>query len=339
MKERIKKLQKKISVIASGTVVGKKESEGPLGGCFDYVDRSDSFGKGTWEQSEAESQFMALNFALNKGALAPVDLDVLLAGDLINQCTSSAYGLLDVDVPFLGIYGACSTSAEGMLLAALLLESGHFKRAAAVSSSHFCSAERQFRTPLEYGGQRAPTAQWTVTGAGAFILEREPRGNGMVDVTEVLPGKTRNGGIDDPANMGAAMAPAALDTLLCYFRESGKRPGDFDLILTGDLGYEGSEILKDLSKQEGYNSDDVHNDCGLMIYDRKKQDVHAGGSGCGCAATVLGSKVLGQMAEGKYQNVLFMATGALMSVDSLKQGLTIPAIAHLLHLERKEGEK
>jgi stage V sporulation protein AD len=224
-----------------------------------------------------------------------------------------------------------------LLLGTLLIDGGHFQRVGCISSSHFCSAERQFRTPLEYGGQRAPSAQWTVTGAGGFILEKNGNNDVAIDVTEVLAGKTQNGGIDDPSNMGAAMAPAALDTLLSYFRESGRTPSDFDLILTGDLGFEGSEILKELSKEEGYSLEGVHNDCGLLIFDRKKQDVHAGGSGCGCAATVLSSEILPKMLSGRYKNVLFMATGALMSVDSLKQGLTIPAIAHLVHLERREG--
>lgn len=332
MEKRIKTLKEKVGIIACSSVGGKREGEGPIGTDFDYIDRTDRFGKETWEQSEAESQYMALNFALNKIDLSPQDLGVLLAGDLVNQCTSSAYGLLDYDTPFLGIYGACSTCAEGLLLAALLLDGGHFQRAAVVSSSHFCSAERQFRSPLEYGGQRAPTAQWTVTGAGAFLLEREGTVP-LAHITEVLPGKTINGGINDPANMGAAMAPAALDTLLAYFKESGKGPSDFDLILTGDLGHEGSEILRDLSSREGYCIDGIHNDCGLMIYDRHKQDVHAGGSGCGCAATVLASKVIKDLEQGRIKNLLFMATGALMSADSLKQGLTIPAIAHLVHLK------
>ena len=332
MEKRVKRLNNRIMITSAAAVGGKKEGEGPLGVNFDYIDRSDRFGKETWEQSEAESQFLALNFTLNKKKLQAQDLGVLLAGDLINQCTSSAYGLCDYDTPFLGIYGACSTSAEGLLIASILLDSGHFEKAAAVSSSHFCSAERQFRSPVEYGGQRAPTAQWTVTGAGAFLLEKNASEQG-VQVVEVLPGKTQNGGIDDPANMGAAMAPAALDTLLTYFRESKTKPSDFDLILTGDLGYEGSEILKDLSNKEGYCLDGLHNDCGLMIYDRKKQDVHAGGSGCGCAATVLASTILPKLLCGKYRDVLFMATGALMSADSLKQGLTIPAIAHLIHLK------
>lgn len=335
MEQRIKKLKNKISIVSWGSVAGKKEASGPIGTLFDYVDRSDTFGKTTWEQAESESQHLALNFALNKKNYTPEDLGVLLAGDLINQCTGSAYGLLDFDIPFLGIYGACSTCAEGLLIGSLLLESGHFLKAGTISSSHFCSAERQFRTPLEYGGQRAPTAQWTVTGAGAFILEKGSGEECSLDITEVLPGKTQNGGIDDPSNMGAAMAPAAFDTLLTYFKESNKHPCDFDLILTGDLGYEGSEILKELSKKEGVNLDSVHRDCGLMIYDRKEQDVHAGGSGCGCAATVLASKILPEMQSGRLKNILFMATGALMSADSLKQGLTIPAIAHLIHIQRK----
>lgn len=333
MEKRIKELKKQVYITSCAAVGGKKEGEGPLGAYFDYIDRSDRFGKNTWEQSEAESQYMALNFALNKRKCTEKEIGVLLAGDLINQCTCSAYGLLDYDVPFLGIYGACSTCAEGLLLGGLLLDSGHFMKCASVSSSHFCSAERQFRSPIEYGGQRPPTSQWTVTGAGAFLLESGSVDAPLARISHVLPGITQNGGINDPSNMGAAMAPAALDSLLTFFKESQSKPTDFDLILTGDLGYEGSKILRELSSREGYFIDDIHDDCGLMIYERKKQGVHAGGSGCGCAATVLSSKILGELKQGRMKRVLFMATGALMSADSLKQGLTIPAISHIVCLE------
>ena len=329
MEKRIKELKNAVSVASFAAVGGKKESEGPLGRLFDYIDRDDTFGKSTFEQSEAESQALALNFALNKAGLKPEDLGVMIAGDLLNQCAGSDYGLLDFDAPFLGIFGACSTSAEGLLIASLLIDGGHFQNAAVVSSSHFCSAERQFRSPVEYGGQRPPTAQWTVTGSGAFILSN---GGSCVRVKDVLVGKAVDHGIDDQSNMGAAMAPAALDTLTAYFSESGSRPGDFDLILTGDLGFEGSSILRDLLKRSGYPDQGRHNDCGLLIYDRERQDVHAGGSGCGCAASVLASFILPRMARGELRSVLFLATGALLSADSVKQGLTIPSISHLVHL-------
>ncbi len=332
MENRIKRMKNDVYLTSFAAVGGKKEGEGPIGNKFDYIDTSDQFGKDKWEQSEAESQALALNFALNKRKMDPKELGVMLAGDLINQCASSGYGLLNFDAPFLGIFGACSTSAEGLLLAALLLDSGHFQKAAVVSSSHFCSAERQFRSPVEYGGQRPPTAQWTVTGAGAFILERET--SAPVTVSEVVVGKTTDCGIDDPNNMGAAMAPAALDTLQTYFTESHTAPTDFDMILTGDLGYEGSSILLELGKSTGLDLSQNHFDCGLKIFDRKKQDVHAGGSGCGCAASVLSCEILPKMVSGELHDVLFLATGALMSADAVKQGLCIPSIAHLVHLKR-----
>lgn len=330
MEKRIKKLKNAVKVLSAAAVGGKKEGEGPLGEKFDYIDPTDRFGKEKWEQSEAEAQALALNFALNKLKMCDRDLGVMLAGDLINQCTSSAYGLMSFDAPYLGIYGACSTSAEGLLIASLLLDGGHFSSAAVVSSSHFCSAERQFRTPVEYGGQRPPTAQWTVTGAGAFILGRSEAPG--VEISEVLPGKVCCEGIDDPNNMGAAMAPAALDTLRAYFTESGKRPEDFDLILTGDLGYEGSRILGELSKDCGIDLSSRQDDCGLRVYNRVTQKVNAGGSGCGCAASVLSAEILPKLSSGIYKDVLFAATGALMSADAVKQGLTIPAISHLVRL-------
>ena len=330
---RIKKLKNCVEIAASAAVGGRKEGEGPLRGLFDFIDRSDTFGKSTWEQAEGESQALALNFALHKCNWREEDLDVMLAGDLLNQCASSDYGLLDFNVPFLGVFGACSTSAEGLLIASLLLDGGHFERAAVISSSHFCSAERQFRSPVEYGGQRAPTAQWTVTGAGAFLLDRKEAVH--TRISDVMIGKTVDRGIDDPANMGAAMAPAAFDTLCAYFAESDTAPTDYDLILTGDLGREGSGILEDLCAKAGYDLRGRHSDCGLRIFDREKQDVHAGGSGCGCAASVLAAEILPEMERGRIQNLLFMATGALMSADAVKQGLTIPGIAHLVHFVYK----
>ena len=259
----------------------------------------------------------------------------MIAGDLINQCASSSYGLMNMHIPFLGVFGACSTCAEGLLIASLLLNTGLYRSVGVVSSSHFCSAERQFRSPVEYGGQRAPTAQWTVTGSGAFILSDR---NAPASITSVLIGRIVDAGINDPSNMGAAMAPAALDTFLAFFRESRTSPSDYDLILTGDLGYEGSRLFCELSAQNGYPMDN-HSDCGLLIYNREAQDVHAGGSGCGCAASVLSSKILPEVEKGKLRSVLFAATGALMSADAVKQGLTIPCIAHLVQIEYGGSER
>ena len=319
----------------AGSVVGRKEHNGPLGAFFDMHDEEDRFGQKTWERAEAEMQRLAANVALSKGGFEENDIDVILAGDLINQCTSSAYGLLDFNIPYLGLYGACSTAAESLLLSSCLCSTGIYERCLAVTSSHNCSAERQFRTPLEYGAQRAPTAQWTVTGAGAFIVEgaRDENAHGKARIIEGMPGISIEKGIRDAGNMGAAMAPAALDTLLRYFAESNTSPEQFDLIVTGDLGYEGNSILKDLLKTEGINADAVLNDCGMMMFSQNTQDTHAGGSGCGCSATVLASYLLPKLEDGSLNDILFIGTGALMSPDSIKQGLGIPGIAHLVRIK------
>ena len=315
--------------ICYGNAVGVKESEGPLGEYFDMHDTDDRFGKDTWEKAESEMQRLAFNVALNKGQLKFEDIGAIFAGDLLNQCVGSSYGLLGCNIPYFGIYGACSTSAEGIILASVFTSKDIFKKCAVVTSSHSCSAERQYRTPIEYGGQRTPTSQWTVTGSGAFIIGDSEHGN--VRITEAVPGRVIDKGVNDPNNMGAAMAPAVADTLVRYFTESGKKPSDFDLILTGDLGYEGSSILHELMSAEGFPDIENHNDCGILIYNREKQDTHAGGSGCGCAATVLSAYILPHMEKGVYKDVLFIATGAMMSPDSVKQGNSIPSIAHLLH--------
>ncbi len=329
MQRGIITLKNRPSIICAASVVGKKEMEGPLAGCFDKYDETDTFDMPTWEQSESEMQRIALNTALDKGGLRIGDIDAIFAGDLINQCSSSSYGLANFDAQFFGLFGACSTMAESMVLGAMLVDSGCYTRIAAVTSSHNCSAERQFRFPLEYGGQRAPTAQWTVTGSAAVIIGEH---GDVPYISEVLPGRVCDKGIKDSANMGAAMAPAAYDTLKRYFDESGKSPDDFSAIYTGDLGYEGTGILADFLRSEGYDISRVHHDCGLMIYDRERQDVHAGGSGCGCSATVLAGHILRELREGRLSDVLFVATGAMMNTTSIQQGLTIPGIAHLVHL-------
>ena len=331
------------AIVAAATVVGAKEHAGPLGGCFDFFGETDRFGQKTWEKAESEMQRMALSAVLSKAGLKQEQVDMLFAGDLLNQCVGSSYGLLSYDIPYFGLYGACSTSAEGLMLAASMIGGGHAKVAAAVTSSHNAAAERQFRTPLEYGGQRPPTGQWTVTGAGAFLL-RDPADTGgqvMATVTHALPGIVVDMGITDANNMGAAMAPAAVSTLLRYFDMSGTYPPDYDLIVTGDLGWEGSRILCDLMMAEGRDISDKHSDCGKMIFSRNTQDTHCGGSGCGCAAVVLGGYLLPKLMRGELGRVLFLATGAMMSPDSVKQGQSIPGVAHLLCLEsplyRKEN--
>lgn len=313
------------------SVAGKRESEGPIGKKFDFIDKSDKFKMDTWEKSESEMQRIALDGALTKSGYDISEIGAIFAGDLLNQCTGSAYGLAGFDAPYFGLYGACSTCAESLILSSLMVDSDKLPRAAAVCSSHNCSAERQFRFPLEYGGQRTPTAQWTVTGAAAFIVGKKsgfhPR------ITAVLPGTVVDKGITDISNMGAAMAPAAVNTLTQYFNESGEEPGDFDAIITGDLGYEGSKILVDFMKNNGYDISRNHYDCGLIIYDRERQDMHAGGSGCGCSGIVLASHYLEKLKNLDVKRILFMATGAMMSPSSLLQGLSIPGIGHLLKIE------
>ena len=249
----------------------------------------------------------------------------MLAGDLLNQCVGAHYGMRDLEIPFLGLYGACSTMAESLSIGSMLISGGYADYAMCVTSSHFCSAEKQFRYPLEYGGQRAPSAQWTVTGAGCAVLAKD--GDGP-KITHVTTGKIIDMGVSDLNNMGAAMAPAAIDTLTAHFEDTGLKADDYDLILTGDLGLIGSDILEELMLEEGYDIRENHNDCGKIIFDIEKQDVHSGGSGCGCCGSVFCGHIIKEIRSGKYKRVLLIATGALMNPMTVKQGETIPAIAH-----------
>ncbi len=331
------KLENRPSVLSYYAVAGRKEKEGPIGHLIEEYSGDDRFSKDTWEKAESEMQRRAFSGALSK--LKPgTKVDCVFAGDLMNQCTSSNYGLIDFETPYIGLYGACSTCAESIALASLSVSAGYAKNAGAVTSSHFCSAERQFRFPLEYGGQRTPTSQRTVTASGAFIISDK---QSRAVVSEIMFGTVRDGGIKDINNMGAAMAPAAIDTLCTFFEKSSSKPSDFDLIVTGDLGYEGYSIVKDLMAKRGKKLGDNYNDCGLIVFDRENQDMHAGGSGCGCSALVLATKILPEIEAGKLKEVLFIGTGALMSPTSLQQGLTIPAVAHLVHFSasiKEEGE-
>ncbi len=328
-------------ICAAASAVGKKESRGPLGKAFDLRDPDDRFGADTWEGAESEMQRMAFGTALAKASLNDGDIGALFAGDLLNQCVGSAYGLLSYDIPYFGLYGACSTCAEGLMLASILVSHGIFEHTAAVTSSHYCAAERQYRTPVEYGAQRTPTAQWTVTGSGAFLLGCAEKHPNAVRIDRAMPGKVAERGISDANNMGAAMAPAAEDTLTRYFEATKTSPADYDMIVTGDLGFEGGDILCDLLKADGYPMRERYTDCGRLIYDRERQDVHGGGSGCGCSAVVLASHLLPKLESGELARILFLSTGAMMSPDSIKQGNSIPAVAHLLelchsHAPRKE---
>lgn len=318
------------SIIGYASVAGKKESEGPLGSVFDKLIFDSYDGFDTYEQAESQFQTEAVSLALEKSGVSAQDVDYIFAGDLLNQCVGSSFGLKSFNIPYLGQYGACSTMAQGLIMAAVFVEGGAASTAMCVTSSHFCSAERQYRFPLEYGGVRTPTAQWTVTGAGSCVLKNDKKGPCVARATV---GRIVDLGVKDANNMGAAMAPAAAQTIKDYFTDTNTSPKDYDLILTGDLGEVGSASLYDLLLMENIDIRNNHNDCGLMIFDRKKQDVHAGGSGCGCAGSVFCSKILNSINYGRLKNILFIATGALMSPTTSGQGSSIPSIAHLVNIK------
>ena len=311
-------------IIGHAAVAGKKEGEGPLGNSFDQISTDSYWGEATWEKAESVMQRTVFSLAADKAAIPPSAVECLFAGDLLNQSIGSTFGHRDSEIPFFGLFGACSTMGEALILAAMTIAGGFAQKAAAVTSSHFCTAERQFRFPLEYGGQRTPTSQWTVTGAGACILAASGAGPG---ITHVTPGKIVDAGIKDPNNMGAAMAPAAYATIKQHFEDTGRTPGDYDLIVTGDLGSLGHTVVRDLFKRDGVTLQ-TYQDCGLMIYDRERQKVDAGGSGCGAAATVLNGYLLNAMRTGRWSRILFCPTGALMSTTSAQQGESIPGICH-----------
>lgn len=318
-------LEKPPVIIETASIAGVKEGQGPLGSTFDKVLTDDSLGEKSWEKSESMLQKQTALLALDKAALKQTDIDYILAGDLLNQCVGAHYSIRDLDIPFFGLYGACSTMTESLSIGSMLVGGGFADRAMCLTSSHFCSSEKQFRNPLEYGGQRTPSAQWTVTGSGCAILAAEGTGP---KITHVTTGKVIDKGVSDITNMGAAMAPAAIDTLLAHFNDTAAKPQDYDMILTGDLGVIGSDILEDLMLKEGYDIRANHQDCGKMIYDIEKQDVHAGGSGCGCCGSVFCGYVYRELKRCNLSKILVMATGALMNPMIVNQGESIPAIAH-----------
>ena len=333
--KRITRLKTPIHFKSWAAVGGYEERRGPLGEKFDFCDTSDKFGQKTWELAEAEMGRVALNTSLSKVSLSHSDVELLIAGDLQNQCVASSTGLSSFGIPFLGVYGACSTCTESiMTLSSFIDSSEDMQIGAALTTSHNAAAERQFRTPIEYGGQRSPTAQWTSTAAGAFILSR---GYGEVMITEYMPGRIVDGSTSDGANMGGAMAFAAFDSISAYFMESGEDIRSFDYIVTGDLGKVGSNILKELLSKELPGAEGLHTDCGLLLYDFQNQDAHSGASGCGTSASVLASHFLPLLKENKIHKILFLSTGALMSPSSLLQGENIYGIAPLIRLE--SGEK
>ncbi len=316
------------------SVGGFEEGRGPLGENFDFIDEKDLFGMKTWEKAEGEMSRIALNLALKKRDIPPSELNVIVAGDLQNQCVASSGGLFSFGVPFLGLYGACSTCTEALLiLSSMLTTSKNYTRGASVTSSHNCAAERQFRTPIEYGGQRAPSAQWTATASGAFVLSKE---RSHAKISAFMPGKIVDGYIKDQSNMGAAMALSAFDSISRFFEEN--EPSDFDLVMTGDLGRIGSSILEDMLSEKitrGKSIASLHRDAGLLLYDRDDRDVHSGASGCGCSASVLASTILPKIESGEYRKILFLSTGALMSTSSVSQGDNILGIAPLIVIEHE----
>ena len=315
------------------SVSGKKESEGPLATYFDVTSQDTFFGQKTWEQAEKQMQKLALDTLMKKAGLHRQQVGMAFSGDLLNQCIGSSFTLRNTGIPHLGLYGACSTMAESLLLASMTVSGGFSDRVVAMTSSHFASSERQYRFPLGYGGQRTPTAQWTVTGAGAALVSSSGQGPRIRACTI---GTVVDLGIKDANNMGAAMAPAALNTIRAHFEDTKTSADDFDLIVTGDLGQIGKELLLSMSRNEGLNLGGKLTDCGTLVFDSTKQDVHAGGSGCGCCASVLCSKLLGELESGVLRNILFVATGALLSPTTAQQGRSIPSVAHLIHLTAVE---
>ena len=315
------------SVLSYACVGGKFEKQGPLGNCFDLLEEDSFFGEKTWEKAESAMQKRVLGRALEKAGLSPADLDYIFAGDLLNQCIGTAFGLRGFDIPFFGLYGACSTMGEALALASLLIDGGFAETAAAQASSHFCTAERQYRMPVPYGSQRSPTAQWTATAAGCTLLSAQGPGP---YITHVTCGKIVDQGITDPNNMGAAMATAAYDTLRAYFADTHTGPADYDAIFTGDLGELGHEIVMDLFRQDGVDMTRNYEDCGMLLYDRDRQDMHAGGSGCGCSAAVFNGYLLTGLKQGRWRRILFAPPGALLSPTSSFQGESIPGICHLV---------
>lgn len=322
------------AILSFASVAGKKESEGPLGNTFDITSKDTKFGQKSWEKAETQMQKVVMELALNKAGLREDQLDAAFVGDLLNQCIGSSFCMRDKNIPTLGLYGACSTMAESLMLAAMSVNAGYCRTALALTSSHFASSERQYRFPLGYGGQRTPTAQWTVTGAGAVVLGQKGNGPYILNATV---GSVIDAGIKDAANMGAAMAPAAYETLRAHFDDLGTAPEDYDLIVTGDLGQLGHQIVTEFFDRDGIKIEDNFQDCGVMIFDLKQQDVHCGGSGCGCSASVLCGHLLQRMARHEIKKLLFCGTGALLSPLTTQQGESIPAVCHAVTISTERS--
>lgn len=320
-------------ILETSSIVGPKEADGPLAKYFDQCLEDEFWGEKTWEKAESKIIKENVNSVIAKSGIASNDIDYCFAGDLLNQCISSSFGLRETNIPFFGIFGACSTFVEGMCLGSLFIDGGAAQNVLCATSSHFCSAEKQFRFPLELGNQRPPSAQWTVTGSGAAILSNTNLDRKCPQITYVTPGKIIDMGVKDANNMGAAMAPAALDTLITHFKDTGRKPSYYDAIITGDLGHIGKEILTEMVETKGYNIKNNYNDCGVLIFDKATQDTHSGGSGCGCIGSVFSGYFYKMLKENKINRLLLIATGALMNSTSSQQGESIPGIAHAVAIE------
>lgn len=317
------------TITECSSIVGPKEANGPLAKYFDKTLEDEFWGEKTWEKAESKIIKENVSLVISKAGIATNEIDCVFAGDLLNQCISSSFGLRDENIPFFGVFGACSTFVESMSLGAIAVE-GFANNVLCATSSHFCSAEKQFRFPLELGNQRPPTSQWTVTGSGAAILSKN--GNGPY-ITHITPGKIIDMGVKDANNMGAAMAPAFCDTLITHFLDTGRNPSYYDAIISGDLGHIGKEIAIDIAKSKGYNIKSNYNDCGVLIFDKESQDTHSGGSGCACCGSVFSGYFFRQLKQKKLKKILLIATGALMNSTSSQQGESIPGIAHAISIE------
>lgn len=318
------------TILSTACIVGPKEGEGPLAKYFDQCLEDELWGEKTWEKAESKIIKETVNLAIKKSEIPSSNIDFCFAGDLLNQCISSSFGLRDLNIPFLGIFGACSTYVEGLIMSSIFIEGRAGNHCLCAASSHFCSAEKQFRFPLELGNQRPPSSQWTVTGAGSAIIAK----NGIGPyITHATVGKIVDMGIKDANNMGAAMATAALDTIIHHFKDTGRKPSYYDAIITGDLGHIGKEIVLDLTEKQGYNIKSNYNDCGVLIFDKNTQDTHSGGSGCACCGTVFSGYLFEQLKTKKLKKLLLIATGALTNATSSQQGESIPGIAHAVSIE------
>ena len=323
---------KPVYIMSSACIVGSKEGEGPLGDTFDEVVEDATLGQDSWEEGESELMKRAISLAIRKAKVKTEDIRYLFAGDLLGQLIATTYGVMDFEIPLFGLYGACSTMGEGLSLGAMTIHAGYANRVVAAASSHFGSAEKQFRFPLEYGNQRPMSSTWTVTGSGAFVLSKD---EGEVMITGLTIGKVVDYGVKDSSNMGACMAPAAADVIYQHLKDFDMEPNEYDKIVTGDLGIVGREILCKLLKDQGYDISKVHMDCGMEIYNDPEQDTHAGGSGCGCSAVTLAGKLMRELREKKLRKILFVPTGALMSTVSFNEGQSVPGIAHVVVIEAK----